>query len=66
MPPERVGRLPAVFTLVLDEVPRRFLERREGWLSDLLVFRSHADGRVTVDSFPDETSVDEGLVDHYA
>lgn len=67
MPPERAPRrLPAVFTLVLDEVPRRFLEQREGWLADQLVFRCLPDGRVTVDTFPDEIVVDERLVEHYA
>ena len=64
MPPERAPRrLPAVFTLVFEEVPRRFTE---DWLVDQLVFRCHADGRVTVDDLPDEISVDESVVDYYA
>jgi hypothetical protein len=63
LPPRQ---LPTVFTLVANEVPARYLARREWWLPDLLVFRCHADGRVTVDGFPEETDVNETIVHHVA
>jgi hypothetical protein len=51
--------LPAVFTLAFFQAPPRALAPLA---PKLLVFRRREDGRVTVDSFPDETDVCEPLV----
>ena len=66
MPSARHRQLPVAFTLAFRDPPRWFLERRDVQPTDLLVFRSQPDGRVTVDTFPDEAVVDEVVVAHYA
>jgi hypothetical protein len=58
--------LPAVIALVPIEVSARSPVRREWRPSDRLIFRCHADGRVTVDEFPEETDIHEALVQHVA